>query len=32
MIIHQIPDFTPVEVEDLDSTSRGENGFGSSGN
>jgi len=32
MIIQQIPDFTPVEVEDLDSTSRGENGFGRSGN
>jgi len=31
MIIQHVPDFTPVEVEDLDETSRGENGFGSSG-
>lgn len=31
LIIQQAPDFTPVETENLDETSRGENGFGSSG-
>ena len=31
LIIQQLPDFTPVEVNDLDETSRGEKGFGSSG-
>lgn len=31
MIIQTAPDFTPTEVENLDETSRGENGFGSSG-
>jgi dUTP pyrophosphatase len=31
IIIQESPDFTPVEVEDLDSTSRGDGGFGSSG-
>ena len=31
MLIQVIPDFTAVEVSDLDETSRGENGFGSSG-
>lgn len=31
MIIQPAPDFTPMSVEDLDSTSRGEKGFGSSG-
>lgn len=31
MLVQVIPDFTPVEVNDLDETSRGENGFGSSG-
>jgi dUTP pyrophosphatase len=32
MLIQIAPDFTSVEVENLDNTSRGENGFGSSGN
>lgn len=31
LIVQQSPDFTPVEVNDLDATSRGEKGFGSSG-
>jgi dUTP pyrophosphatase len=31
MIIQQAPDFTPVSVDNLNETSRGENGFGSSG-
>jgi dUTP pyrophosphatase len=31
MIVQPIPDFTPIEVEDLDSTTRGDKGFGSSG-
>ena len=31
LIVQQSPDFTPVEVNDLDETSRGEKGFGSSG-
>ncbi len=31
IIIQYAPDFTPVEMENLDETSRGENGFGSSG-
>jgi dUTP pyrophosphatase len=31
MLIQVIPDFTAVEVENLDETSRGDNGFGSSG-
>ena len=31
LIVQQAPDFTPVEVNDLDETSRGEKGFGSSG-
>lgn len=31
LIIQQAPDFTPVETENLDETSRGERGFGSSG-
>ena len=31
MLIQTIPDFTAVEVEDLDETSRGDKGFGSSG-
>lgn len=31
LIIQQAPDFTPVETENLDETSRGNNGFGSSG-
>ena len=31
LIIQQAPDFTPVETENLDETSRGGNGFGSSG-
>jgi len=31
MLIQVIPDFTPVEVENLDDTSRGDKGFGSSG-
>lgn len=31
MIVQPVPDFTPIEVEDLDSTSRGDKGFGSSG-
>lgn len=31
MLVQIIPDFTAVEVEDLDATSRGEKGFGSSG-
>ena len=31
IIIQQAPDFTPVVTENLDETSRGENGFGSSG-
>jgi hypothetical protein len=29
--VQPIPDFTPIEVEDLDSTTRGDKGFGSSG-
>jgi dUTP pyrophosphatase len=32
ILIQISPDFTSVEVENLESTSRGENGFGSSGN
>ena len=31
MLISVAPDFTPIEVEDLNETSRGDNGFGSSG-
>ena len=31
IIIQQAPDFTPVAVDNLNETSRGENGFGSSG-
>lgn len=31
LIIQQAPDFTPVVTENLDETSRGERGFGSSG-
>ena len=31
LIIQQAPDFTPVETENLNETSRGNNGFGSSG-
>jgi dUTP pyrophosphatase len=31
MIVQQVPDFTPVAVDNLNETSRGENGFGSSG-
>jgi len=31
LIVQHSPDFTPVEVNDLDETSRGEKGFGSSG-
>ena len=31
MLIQRIDDFTPVVYNDLDETSRGENGFGSSG-
>jgi dUTP pyrophosphatase len=31
MIIQQAPDFTPVSVDNLNETSRGESGFGSSG-
>lgn len=31
IVIQFAPDFTPIEVEDLDSTSRGDKGFGSSG-
>jgi dUTP pyrophosphatase len=31
MLIQVIPDFTAIEVETLDETSRGDNGFGSSG-
>jgi dUTP pyrophosphatase len=31
IIIQQAPDFTPVSVDNLNETSRGENGFGSSG-
>lgn len=31
MIIQPAPDFTAIEVQDLDDTSRGSNGFGSSG-
>jgi dUTP pyrophosphatase len=31
MIIQHAPDFTPTEVDDLDNTSRGDSGFGSSG-
>jgi dUTP pyrophosphatase len=31
LLISIAPDFTSVEVEDLNETSRGENGFGSSG-
>ena len=31
MLLQYSPDFTPVAVENLNETSRGENGFGSSG-
>ena len=31
IIIQPAPDFTAIETEDLDDTSRGKNGFGSSG-
>lgn len=31
LLISVSPDFTPIEVEDLNETSRGDNGFGSSG-
>jgi len=31
MLVQVIPDFTAIEVDNLDETSRGENGFGSSG-
>ena len=31
MLIKHIPDFTPIEVENLNDTTRGNNGFGSSG-
>jgi len=31
IIIQEVPDFTPVEVDDLDNTTRGTDGFGSSG-
>jgi dUTP pyrophosphatase len=31
MIIQQAPDFTPIAYDNLDDTSRGKNGFGSSG-
>jgi dUTP pyrophosphatase len=31
MLLQYSPDFTPVSVENLNETSRGENGFGSSG-
>jgi dUTP pyrophosphatase len=31
ILIQRIDDFTPVVYNDLDETSRGENGFGSSG-